>query len=701
MKANKTTPRDPAPNDPQHSGAPAPDGGEGHNGSDGAARTPFDGHDSTQRNGAVTSAANGAGGPASAPANTAADGAGGAQVLMPRKKKEANRKPVIFAVVGVLALLGVARGVSAWRWGQWHVSTDDAYITSDVIQVTPQVPGRIERVLVTDNQRVRRGQVLATLDDATFGVSVENARAALAVALAGENSALQNVRLLSRTTASQLEAARGGLEQARSGIGAAQSDVQRAQAGVTSAHSGITSAQDQARAAAATLQAAIATRDRAQRNIASAQAQVEQARARAATVGENIGGVQANVAATRAAGARAEQAVKAAQSQEASARAQVTTAQAQVLAAASQVRAAQAQVESFSARLEQANTDLERARKLYAGGAVARSVLDAAQAEQKTASANVDQARAAVQAARDVRAQAESNVSSRRSDVASRQADVASAREGVRAAQAQLEAAQANVRVARSTSAEGAPNINAAQAQVAAAREAVREAQGGIEANRARLAASQDAVAQARAALQQAQSQVGGAEQNVGVARGKQAQAQGQVAGADTQGEQLAVATANYKSAQAKTNQARAALHSALIELGRTRLVAAVDGTVSKRSGQVGQQVGVGQAVMALVPSNSVWVVANFKETQMGTVREGQKVDVEVDSLPDAHLKGHIQSVSAGTGSLFALLPPENATGNFTKVVQRVPVKITFDPGQKGLERLRAGMSALPTVETR
>jgi len=685
---------------PPQNAATAPDGS--------ASRTPFD--EPARHDAATPAATPAARAPAATPAATPAtrapaadglDGSNGAKKLVPRKKKEANRKPLILAAVGALVLLGGVKGVAAWRWGQWHVGTDDAYITSDVIQVTPQVAGRIERVLVGDNQHVRAGQALASLDDATFRVAVENARAALSVAQAGENSALQNVRLLSRTAASQLQSAQGGLQQARSGVGAAQSDVQRARSGVQGARTAITSAQDEARAAQATLQTSIASRDRARSNIATAQAQVQQARAKATTVGENMGGAQANLSAARAGVARASQVVKAAQSQTESARAQVTTAQAQVLAAGSQVKAGEAQVAAYQARLEEAERNLERARLLYQGGAAARATLEAAQAEQKTAAANLDQARASTEAARNVQAQAESNVLSRRADVSSRASDVESAREGVRAAQAQVQAAQAGIRVASASSAEGAPGIQTAQAQLASARQAVREAEGGIQTASAREAAARDAIAQARAGLGQAQAQVGGAQQNVGVARGKESQARGQVSGADTQQQQLAVALANYKSARARVTQAQAALHSAQIDLSRTKLVAAVDGVVSKRNGQAGQQVAVGQPIMALVPAHDVWVVANFKETQMGALREGQKVDVEVDALPQTHFKGHVQSLSAGTGSLFALLPPENATGNFTKVVQRVPIKITFDEGQKGLERLRAGMSALPTIETR
>jgi membrane fusion protein (multidrug efflux system) len=104
---------------------------------------------------------------------------------------------------------------------------------------------------------------------------------------------------------------------------------------------------------------------------------------------------------------------------------------------------------------------------------------------------------------------------------------------------------------------------------------------------------------------------------------------------------------------------------------------------------------------MSIVPDNDIWVVANYKETQIAHMHEGQEVDVEVDGLPQYPFKGHIESLAAGTGSIFALLPAENATGNFTKVVQRVPVKIVIDPNQKGANNLRAGLSVLATVATK
>jgi membrane fusion protein (multidrug efflux system) len=127
---------------------------------------------------------------------------------------------------------------------------------------------------------------------------------------------------------------------------------------------------------------------------------------------------------------------------------------------------------------------------------------------------------------------------------------------------------------------------------------------------------------------------------------------------------------------------------------------APTDGVVSKRSVEVGQVVQVGQPLLAIVPLHEVWVLANFKETQLARVRPGMKVEVQVDSYPGRTFTGFVDSISAGTGSRFSLLPPENATGNWVKVVQRVPVKILLDQREAGNPQpLRAGMSAVVTIK--
>ncbi len=152
--------------------------------------------------------------------------------------------------------------------------------------------------------------------------------------------------------------------------------------------------------------------------------------------------------------------------------------------------------------------------------------------------------------------------------------------------------------------------------------------------------------------------------------------------------------------AVAQRDRAAAAVRQAELNLSYTDIVAAVDGTVGARSIRVGQYVTSGTQLMAVVPLHSVYVVANFKETQLTYVRPGQSVEIRVDSFPDVAIKGHVDSLSPASGLEFSLLPPDNATGNFTKIVQRIPVKIVIDDEQlAGL--LRSGMSVEPEIDTK
>ncbi|MDO3432557.1 HlyD family secretion protein [Rhizobium sp. CBN3] len=150
----------------------------------------------------------------------------------------------------------------------------------------------------------------------------------------------------------------------------------------------------------------------------------------------------------------------------------------------------------------------------------------------------------------------------------------------------------------------------------------------------------------------------------------------------------------------AQRDRAAAAVHQAELNLSYTDIVAAVDGTVGARSIRVGQYVTSGTQLMAVVPLHAVYVVANFKETQLTHVRPGQPVEIKVDSFPDTAIRGHVDSLSPASGLEFSLLPPDNATGNFTKIVQRIPVKIVIDDeALSGL--LRSGMSVEPEIDTK
>jgi len=157
-------------------------------------------------------------------------------------------------------------------------------------------------------------------------------------------------------------------------------------------------------------------------------------------------------------------------------------------------------------------------------------------------------------------------------------------------------------------------------------------------------------------------------------------------------------AQAESDAAAAAVAQSDAALRQAELDLSYTRIAAPDAGRVTRKSVEPGAYVSIGQAMLALVPEES-WVTANFKETQLTKMRPGQRAEIKIDAYPDRRLRGHVDSIQAGTGARFSLLPAENATGNFVKVVQRVPVKIVLDEGLDGGRLLAPGMSVEAEVE--
>ncbi len=169
---------------------------------------------------------------------------------------------------------------------------------------------------------------------------------------------------------------------------------------------------------------------------------------------------------------------------------------------------------------------------------------------------------------------------------------------------------------------------------------------------------------------------------------------------AHTGPQQVAAAVARTKSAEARVAMAKAAVAQAELNLQYTTIKAPVAGLVSNRSVELGQIVAPGQPLLAVIPTNDIWVIANFKETQLRSMKPGQKVTIAVDS-DGREYDGHVDSIAGATGARFSLLPPENATGNFVKVIQRVPVKIVFEPDQDKEHRLRPGLSVEPSVFTR
>jgi len=172
--------------------------------------------------------------------------------------------------------------------------------------------------------------------------------------------------------------------------------------------------------------------------------------------------------------------------------------------------------------------------------------------------------------------------------------------------------------------------------------------------------------------------------------------AESQVATAEAAVQTLA---AEKTAQESRIGVATEAVRSAELDLARTEVRAPRAGLVTKRNVDVGKYVGVGQPLLALVDTNDVWVVANFKESQIDHIHPGQKVEIKIDAYPDYKLRGHVDSLQAGTGAAFSLLPPENATGNFVKVVQRLPVKIVIDSAPDPAHPLLPGLSVVPSVD--
>jgi membrane fusion protein (multidrug efflux system) len=281
---------------------------------------------------------------------------------------------------------------------------------------------------------------------------------------------------------------------------------------------------------------------------------------------------------------------------------------------------------------------------------------------------------------------------------------VQQAEAGVTGAEREIQVAQANVVSAQARQREKEAAATKAARDVERFRGLVQKDEISQQQFDAAVAAADAARASADAAKSEviaAQGSITVAEQRAQQARGAAAQARAGLATAQTAPQQLQVTQARAAAAQARVAQAQAALKQAQLNLEYTAIKAPGAGIVSRKAVEPGQIVQPGQPLMAIVDLEKIWITANFKETQLKSMRPGQKATVDVDALGGREFEGHIDSIAAATGAKFSLLPPENATGNFVKVVQRIPVKIYLEAGQDPDHRLRPGMSVTPTVYVR
>jgi len=208
-----------------------------------------------------------------------------------------------------------------------------------------------------------------------------------------------------------------------------------------------------------------------------------------------------------------------------------------------------------------------------------------------------------------------------------------------------------------------------------------------------------DAIAAAQS-LESGRAVVGSEQQKIVRARSLVNERQAEVESARTAPQQVIDAQAKSRASVGQADRARADLHTAELNLGYTRIYAPVSGIIGRKTVEVGQRIQPGQSLLAIVPVDDIWVTADFKETQLRLMRPGQSVSVHVDTF-DRDYKGTVENLPGAAGTLFSLLPPENASGNFVKVVQRLPVRIRFDRDQDPQHTLRPGMSVEPTVKVR
>ena len=316
------------------------------------------------------------------------------------------------------------------------------------------------------------------------------------------------------------------------------------------------------------------------------------------------------------------------------------------------------------------------------------------------AEADLAEARAAAQAAR---SGVSVNSTMASSQLTGAKAEQQNAEAGVDLASRDIEAAQASLASAQARQREAEANLTRASKDKARLEALVAKDEVSHQQYDLVVATEQ----QAKAALESAQAAVVLAQKNIDIMQSRKSQAEGKLtqassslSAAATVPAQVTAIEAHASSADAKVAQQEAVVAQAKLNVEYATVRAPVGGMVSRKSVEVGQIVQQGQPLMAIVPLEQVWVTANFKETQLAAIRPGQTASIKVDAYGHS-VQGTVDSIAAATGARFSLLPPENASGNFVKVVQRVPVKIVISREQDPQRMLRPGMSVEATVYTR
>jgi len=267
----------------------------------------------------------------------------------------------------------------------------------------------------------------------------------------------------------------------------------------------------------------------------------------------------------------------------------------------------------------------------------------------------------------------------------------------VETARARLEASQARLRETQAVYTRATQDLERMKLLIAKDEISKQQYDAAVAAAEAARAASDSA----RAGIQEIAKAIEATQARVAQADARVKEAQANQQASQTGPQHVAISRSNARSSQARVQLAQAALAQAELNLEYSQVKAPVDGIVSQRKVELGQYVQTGQPLLAIIPLHNVWVMANFKENQLKNMQAGQKARVTVDAYGGRRFEGHIDSIAAATGARFSLLPPENATGNYVKVVQRIPIKIVIDSGQDDAYPLRPGLSVVVTVDTR
>jgi membrane fusion protein, multidrug efflux system len=510
------------------------------------------------------------------------------------EKKEAQRSftrsPLFLVVAGIVVILLLIWGINFYNYSRTHVSTDDAYITGDLVNVSPIISGTLQQLTVDEGDVVKKGQLIAQLDPSGPKASYLQA---LAAYQAAESQIPQAETQLSYEEATVA----AGISNAQDALGAqnakANAAAQQVVLSAETTHSQLDQARAQERQTEASDRQALA-------QVKTAEAQVQ----------------------------NQNQAVETAQRAANAAHAQITSAK------ANQVRA-----------------DREEARyaKLLQEDAVTQEQYDSELAAAQQADAQVE----TVQQQAD---QADSSLEQARLGVQQTLGQLSAAEEAAQAAREQVQVSSSGVSLA-------VANLT----QVGVQRSNLLNNQALSQQNSAQLTA-------ARAE-----------EQNIQLRKQQ-------------------VLTANSQA-----QQAHAALENAQVTLNDSQIYAPSDGTIVRKGANIGDSLSPGQTIATMTQTNYVWVSANFKETQLQHVKPGQSAEVSVDAFPGIVFKGWVKSINEASGNATALLPADNATGNFTKVVQRIPVRIELKADNSGdskfatqaqIDQLRQGMSVEATIDT-